>query len=254
MSFRQGARQFFERRAAPTPSVPTARDYVQTGLIAMWDGIENAGWNAHDQSATIWKDLIGGNDLTVNENVVWNNDSTLQTTKNPTATRENASVEWSFAEVVCDWSMVAGTSDNAVLFNSGSSRAATDIPFIYGNWADWYNSGRTKYFCRFLPNGRATKYAQIESLVADSSALMGTLAIDKTNQVVWRNSQRFAMVDTSQAILYNTANVIYVGSNNAVGERAYKGKFFCIRLYSRILTDSEIYANYSIDKVRFNLP
>ena len=23
---------------------PTARDYVQDGLIAMWDGIENVGW------------------------------------------------------------------------------------------------------------------------------------------------------------------------------------------------------------------
>ena len=43
--------------------VPTARDYVQDGLIAMWDGIENAGWGVHDSSATTWKDLVGGNDL-----------------------------------------------------------------------------------------------------------------------------------------------------------------------------------------------
>ena len=55
-----GARQFFERRGAPTPSVPTARDYVQTGLIAMWDGIENAGGGVHDASATRWlMDLDG---------------------------------------------------------------------------------------------------------------------------------------------------------------------------------------------------
>ena len=30
--------------------VPTARDYVQDGLVAMWDGIENAGWGKHDDS------------------------------------------------------------------------------------------------------------------------------------------------------------------------------------------------------------
>ena len=45
---------------------PTAKSYVQDGLIAMWDGIENAGWGTHDASATVWKDLAGnGYDLTV---------------------------------------------------------------------------------------------------------------------------------------------------------------------------------------------
>ena len=39
--------------------VPTASDYVQDGLVAMWDGIENAGWGVHDPNATTWKDLTG---------------------------------------------------------------------------------------------------------------------------------------------------------------------------------------------------
>lgn len=39
--------------------VPTAKDYVQDGLISMWDGIENAGWGVHDPNATVWKDLSG---------------------------------------------------------------------------------------------------------------------------------------------------------------------------------------------------
>ena len=54
MSFRQGARQFFERRGK---SAPTARDYVQNGLIAMWDGEWNAGLGVHDPNATTWVDL-----------------------------------------------------------------------------------------------------------------------------------------------------------------------------------------------------
>lgn len=36
----------------------TAKDYVQDGLVAMWDGIENAGWGVHDSNATVWKDLV----------------------------------------------------------------------------------------------------------------------------------------------------------------------------------------------------
>lgn len=51
-------------------SMPTAADYVQDGLIAMWDGIENAGWGIHDQNATFWKDLIGNVDLPIG-NAIW---------------------------------------------------------------------------------------------------------------------------------------------------------------------------------------
>ena len=34
--------------------------YVKDGLVAMWDGVENAGWGTHDANATTWKDLVGG--------------------------------------------------------------------------------------------------------------------------------------------------------------------------------------------------
>ena len=41
----------------------TARDYVQNGLVAMWDGIENAGAGTHDAGATVWKDIVGGREF-----------------------------------------------------------------------------------------------------------------------------------------------------------------------------------------------
>lgn len=37
----------------------SARSYIQDGLFAMWDGIENAGWGVHDANATVWTDLSG---------------------------------------------------------------------------------------------------------------------------------------------------------------------------------------------------
>ena len=39
--------------------VPTAKSYVQDGLVAMWDGVENAGWGTHSNSTTTWVDLTG---------------------------------------------------------------------------------------------------------------------------------------------------------------------------------------------------
>jgi hypothetical protein len=45
----------------------SAKDYVQDGLIAMWDGIENAGWGKHSDNPTMWTDLTGnGYDLVGN--------------------------------------------------------------------------------------------------------------------------------------------------------------------------------------------
>ena len=38
----------------------SAKDYVQDGLVCMWDAIENVGWGVHDYTATHWVELISG--------------------------------------------------------------------------------------------------------------------------------------------------------------------------------------------------
>ena len=34
--------------------------YITDGLVACWDGIENAGAGVHNPAATVWKDIVGG--------------------------------------------------------------------------------------------------------------------------------------------------------------------------------------------------
>ena len=66
----------------------TATDYVQDGLIAMWDGIENAGFGIHDSEAAIWKDLTeNGFDLTVNN--AWTKIGIVSSNKTSAAHRFN---------------------------------------------------------------------------------------------------------------------------------------------------------------------
>ena len=43
----------------------TSASYVQDGLIAQWDGIDNVGIGGHDATATVWKDLAGNYDLSL---------------------------------------------------------------------------------------------------------------------------------------------------------------------------------------------
>ena len=49
----------------------TSASYVQDGLIAQWDGIDNSGTGTHDPNATVWKDLAGHNDLTLTNSAAW---------------------------------------------------------------------------------------------------------------------------------------------------------------------------------------
>ena len=50
----------------------TAYSYVQKGLKASYDGIDNAGTGTHDATVRTWKDLTGnGYDGTLASTVTW---------------------------------------------------------------------------------------------------------------------------------------------------------------------------------------
>ena len=49
----------------------TSASYVQRGLIAQWDGIDNAGTGVHNHNATVWKDLKGNLDMTLTSKGRW---------------------------------------------------------------------------------------------------------------------------------------------------------------------------------------
>ena len=51
------ARESFTARSR---GIPTAHDYVQQGLVFMWDGIENAGWHRHTKDTEAFRDLVAG--------------------------------------------------------------------------------------------------------------------------------------------------------------------------------------------------
>ena len=62
----------------------TSRSYVQDGLIAQYDGINNVGHGvAHDPNAATWVDLTGnGNNGTVNAAVTWGEKGWVNSTAN----------------------------------------------------------------------------------------------------------------------------------------------------------------------------
>ena len=70
--------------AATALAALTSRSYVQDGLIAQYDGINNVGHDlAHDPNAATWVDLTGnGNNGTVNTAVTWGEKGWVNSTTN----------------------------------------------------------------------------------------------------------------------------------------------------------------------------
>ena len=229
---------FGDRKMMKT--MPTARDYVQDGLIAMWDGIENAGWGVHDASATVWKDLIGlwgdlefvGSPAVRDDEILFNSIGGAQSSN---AKTRPSSVTY---EIVCN--VMSGY--HSVLW------AATGGPYNYGD---------------IVPFGNNTNQAEL---------YIGGLSIKSyaNDYPVFDYGKRCSMAFTSgEGFLRSFKNGSiaqeYTGERTeanfnhlSVGryrDGHYQPISVCrIGVYERNLHPIEIAANYAIDKVRFNLP
>ena len=224
---------------------PTAKDYVQSGLIAMWDGIENAGWGTHDPNATVWKDLVGsldaeksgspmvGDKFTNTSNGYWILPSGILSI----VQADNLTAEVVFKSDGIDRSNqgVVGIGDNRALWlffgnpPSGTSSSLTWQVRSSSGIRVWYNEGTF---------GAGTHSSSVVNNNKVCNCYLDATLRTKTVDVA-------AGTSTSSSSLW---------LGRMTGYNNFYGNIYSIRLYSRALTADEIAANYAIDKARFNLP
>ena len=222
--------------------VPTARDYVQDGLIAMWDGIENAGWGVNDPSATVWKDLSGnGNDLTQTGtvNTTWENDACvfdknrgMGMTSFLAAKDAVLSKNWTL-EVV--FSITSTNNINGSLFGLGVPQHRTLFVFV--------NAGVSIQSALF-------KYTNVIPIGENSLNQVNHLAITGDGRVYVNGefyTQRISSTDEPRSTSFNIGYLPQIKDYMI-------GKINAIRFGGENLTAEEIAHNYAIDKARFNLP
>lgn len=219
------------------PYVPTARDYIQDGLVAMWDGVENAGWGVHSANATVWKDLVGTNDapLTISANLYFERDSLVG--KNG----KYAGYEGAYPiELSGDVTYEACWSRDTKFFESADSSAK------FGFLALDVFSG--KAFVKAGKTNRADYSVGVTQGQRFTLSLVGAYDTSAANLVAYCNGTRL------------TGGVIASGNYATPQLRFGSGwqnpssHHFNIRLYSRALSADEIRHNHNIDKRRFNLP
>ena len=239
-----------------------SRAYVQRGLVAQYDGIDNAGTGSHDSTATTWVDLTGnGNDGTCANELSWSDDGwavsgackpvTLGTGIASVISKTNCTIE-----VACKPSFVnkrfvyfgqynGSTSyrsmslENAVdgkyrLFRTRVSSSAGDY-----NWAGITPAGAANTFVSFafaLAN-KYPKFYKDGELKATATAAWGEASATTTSVIggeLWASSNR-------------------TGSNfDSNYKVAFNGTYHAFRVYNVTLTAGEIAWNAGLDAVRFN--
>ena len=217
--------------------VPTAKDYVQDGLVAMWDGIENAGWGKHSNAAPV--DLVNGVKLTAFGSPVIT-DITFDTPKGAFYYADIAD----FRDAV-----------NAKRFTFESvmscDRAENNGIFSIGNRGIW-----------IFANNKYNVYA-VNVLAANHRQAINPNYLDDgvfRISVVGDTAPKVIIGTTEYSFSYGTLTSIsetrcYIGGLNRVIDFSPALKSFRnIRLYSRAMTAEEIAHNYAIDKARFGLP
>lgn len=226
----------------PKPKL-SARNYVQDGLIAMWDGIENAGWGVHDQNATTWVDLSGNNnDCTLSEWATWTASGIVcdGTHYMAQAPANGISDTWQ-CEVVLNRTLTTyGYLCYLASKINGSSTNAQQLMLAFRENALMMNNGVSPINGQFV----TTRWSGIP--------LVCSIAADFMHGRLYVNANEAAISSGTEN--WSTVTLGEIGGRIGRIGNVFKGEIKTIRLYSRALTADEFAHNFAVDKERFNLP
>ena len=218
------------RTGAWAKSGYTAKDYVQDGLLAIWDGIENAGWGLHHPHATEWKQLMTSStnyDLVVPaDKAMFTQDSLVTSVTNARLMTKKSRYFNGFLEAV----VKAPSKFNGYWVGLENpeglaSYIINDEPRVT-LWALSY----VGYTCIYEPGKRFNVCGNLEY---------------KDPRLMCLNGKT---VDEKAKVRYQASEGKWF-NNAPIGT-----EICCVRIYERDLSLLEITHNYSIDKARFNLP
>ena len=217
--------------------------YIQNGLVACWDGIENAGPGTHDTNATVWKDIVGGYEFVLSNVTVEADRITFAGDETSYGTLDAAGTLATFGAAMNGTLEVVYASRNGgvnqVLLQAPPGIGMSFGELISGNThliVPFTTSGTTKQPTYVFTSGTVTNSV---SLRCESGAAVAAIANGRS------------LSRTSDGGYWSgTGTETFIG-NRASKAAGFPGSIYSIRLYGRQLTDAEIAFNQSIDRIRF---
>ena len=220
-----------------------ASSYIQNGLVACWDGIENAGAGTHDAGATVWKDIVGGYEFALTGVTV---DADRMTFAGATTSYGVLSAAGTAATFGAARN---GTMEVVYVSRVGNaSQVFVHTPASIGIALGETISGTTHVLVPYTTYGTEGKSA----FSFTSGATTNTVAVRYAAGVpAAARANGAALVLLGDAYwISDDASEVFVGKNNR-DTISVPGSIYCIRLYNRQLTDVEIAYNNLVDQARF---
>lgn len=221
-----------------TDWVPTAADYIQDGLVCLFDGIENVGWGQHDSESLEWVDLAGGlviptlgfDDKSATMGIVAVTDEELLSVlESP-----NVTVEFLTVFGVAPYSSRIG---NLVL----------DPVAMYWGFANyrWGTLENRNTGFRYLYG--TARFLPFPYTADDIWTVRWTMTRNgKTCRVYYDNGTDWARVSYTITEPSESATALRF-------RRSGNPQVYALRIYGRTLTEDEVGYNYIVDKIRFGL-
>ena len=236
----------------PTPPTPTD-DYITSGLLAFWDGIDNTG-SGHNGSATKWTDKVNSHELTISgqgttwgENCInFTGNSGQQVTGDQlwSTMPDNLTLECVFAITQTPF------RTNQPVVGLGATIALDDGSGYLNGHRIVVKNDQTVIF-----EAKITNAFLLPSGITPTT-IYKAAATYSGNEVVraYVNGTEVSRGTTQQGLRYEaTDKTVRVGNNGVYGEMPVTGKVYAIRVYNRQLSASELAHNDALDVERYGL-
>lgn len=212
---------------------PTARDYIQNGLILHFDALENGGFGIHDENATEWVDLSGyGRNATIRKLVEGDYKPFKEDHCLVEGTKFILQVNGFNMNEVLTQAFCLSVIEKTQSFPRIIAENAGFVLFSQHFWFYGYQLDQAIYPQMPCVLGRPTSIA---------------MSLD-TEKVFYQNSVEKRRISGSAKAI--TTNTIYFGGRTD-GNRQGTFKYHNIQLYNRPLSQEEIAYNDSIHRERF---
>lgn len=239
---------------AESASAPTAADYIQDGLIVMYDAIENAGVGLHDSNATVWTELVGlpfvSCNLPMRDHTILDN-GILCTSRLPMV-RRPADPYAFMAEISEGYTMQLAITLSEEDMNGGF--AGLNVSgFNFKGQVDSYGQLFRYSTCQPVM-ARANRNFPQHTTLSIAADAVGNNTRFLYDEIVWFAGQSFSIFAADKtyypAIGINSTGRVHDTYGAGAGNGVVYHNF---RIYNRALTPDEISHNNRIDKARFGL-
>ena len=240
-----------------------SRMYVQRGLVAQYDGIDNAGTGTHDSSATTWKNLTGDASLdgTCDSKLSWSANGwsvsgdckpvTVGSGLAAVISKTNCTIE-----VACKPTFVNKRFVYFSQYNGGSSYRTVSLE----NAVD----GKYRLFrTRISSSAGDYNWAGITPAAAANTFVSFAFALANKYPKFYKNGYYEATTTAAWGDASSSTESVIGGELQAGSARtgsnfdstykvAFNGTYHAFRVYNVTLTAAEIAWNEGLDAVRFN--